>query len=56
VREGLGETLPNGAVLISDGYSAYARYAERTGLTHAQCWAHYPASRFIRSQCSAAVA
>ena len=40
VREGLGETLPNGAVLISDGYSAYARYAERTGLTHAQCWAH----------------
>lgn len=27
--------------LISDGYSAYARFAEATaGLTHAQCWAH----------------
>jgi Transposase IS66 family len=23
-----------------DGYSAYASYAEKTGLTHAQCWAH----------------
>ena len=28
------------SVLISDGYSAYQRYAEKTGLTHAQCWAH----------------
>ena len=28
------------AVLISDGYAAYQRYAEKTGLTHAQCWAH----------------
>ena len=27
-------------MLISDGYAAYARYAERTGITHAQCWAH----------------
>ncbi|WP_018936986.1 transposase [Thioalkalivibrio sp. ALJ24] len=27
--------------LISDGYSAYARFAEAAaGLTHAQCWAH----------------
>jgi transposase len=33
VREGLGDTLVDGAVLISDGYSAYVRYAERTGLT-----------------------
>lgn len=24
----------------SDGYSAYARYAKKTGITHAQCWAH----------------
>ena len=32
--------LGAGTVLLSDGYSAYARYAERTGLTHAQCWAH----------------
>ncbi|AGA88886.1 transposase (plasmid) [Thioflavicoccus mobilis 8321] len=40
VREGLGEHRVAGEVLISDGYSAYARYAERVGLTHAQCWAH----------------
>lgn len=27
--------------LLSDGYSAYARYAEQTeGITHAQCWVH----------------
>jgi len=30
----------NDAVLLTDGYAAYARYAERTGITHAQCWAH----------------
>lgn len=27
-------------VLISDGYEAYRQYALKTGLTHAQCWAH----------------
>lgn len=28
-------------VLVTDGYSAYARYAAATpGVTHAQCWAH----------------
>lgn len=27
--------------LLSDGYAAYARYAEHTeGITHAQCWVH----------------
>jgi len=27
--------------LLSDGYNAYARFAEAThGITHAQCWAH----------------
>jgi len=31
---------PNGAVLQSDGYSAYEHYARKTGITHAQCWAH----------------
>jgi len=31
---------PEGAVLITDGYAAYERYAEKCGLTHAQCWAH----------------
>lgn len=40
VREGLGEKVDNDTVLLSDGYAAYARYAERTGITHAQCWAH----------------
>jgi hypothetical protein len=40
VREALGLTAAQGAVLLTDGYAAYARYAEHTGLTHAQCWAH----------------
>jgi transposase len=40
VREGLGNNDRDGAVLLTDGYTAYARYAERTGITHAQCWAH----------------
>ncbi len=40
VREGLGENVQDGAVLVTDGYAAYERYAERTGITHAQCWAH----------------
>jgi len=40
VREGLGDRQIDHAVLLSDGYSAYARYAAQTGLTHAQCWAH----------------
>jgi transposase len=27
--------------LVTDGYAAYARYAEKTeGITHAQCWVH----------------
>ena len=28
------------AVLLSDGYHAYAHYATKTGITHAQCWTH----------------
>lgn len=40
VEQALGLTAAEGAVLLSDGYSAYARYADKTGLTHAQCWAH----------------
>ena len=40
VREGLGENVADGAVLVTDGYADYERYAERTGITHAQCWAH----------------
>lgn len=26
--------------LLSDGYAAYAAYAQRQGVVHAQCWAH----------------
>lgn len=40
VEQALGLTHAEGAVLLSDGYSAYAHYAKQTGLTHAQCWAH----------------
>ncbi len=40
VKELLGDKPPDGAVLLSDGYAAYSRYAEATGVTHAQCWAH----------------
>lgn len=36
----LGKKQPPGSVLLSDGYPAYDRYAELTGVTHAQCWAH----------------
>ena len=40
VQQALGLTVAEAAVLLSDGYAAYGRYAEKTGLTHAQCWAH----------------
>jgi len=40
VERALGLSPVEGAVLLSDGYSAYTRYAEKTGLTHAQCWNH----------------
>ncbi len=36
----LGLSPTEGSVLLSDGYGAYASYAKKTGLTHAQCWAH----------------
>ena len=36
----LGLSREQGSVLLSDGYAAYASYAKKTGLTHAQCWAH----------------
>ena len=44
---------PEGAVLLTDGYGAYERYAQKCGLTHAQCWAHYLECRFMRSRRSA---
>lgn len=40
VSSALGLTQVPGSVLLTDGYAAYERYAEKTGLTHAQCWAH----------------
>lgn len=40
VRAVLGLQHPPDAVLSSDGYAAYQRYAEKIGLTHAHCWAH----------------
>jgi transposase len=40
VRAALGLHHAPDAVLISDGYAAYHSFAQKTGLTHAQCWAH----------------
>ena len=40
VADALGLKPPEGAVLLTDGYAAYAQYARKVGLTHAQCWAH----------------
>lgn len=40
VEQALGLSHAEGAVLLSDGYSAYAHYANKTGITHAQCWTH----------------
>lgn len=36
----LGKDHPPGAVLLTDGYSPYATFAKKSGITHAQCWAH----------------
>jgi hypothetical protein len=40
VQQALGKDQVAGAVLLSDSYEAYPRYAEKTGITHAQCWVH----------------
>lgn len=40
VQQALGLRQVPGSVLLSDGYEAYARYAQKTGMTHAQCWVH----------------
>ena len=40
VVELLGPEQSAGAVLLSDGYGAYEAYAKKTGVVHAQCWAH----------------
>ena len=40
VQQALGLSPARDRVLLSDGYEAYARYAKKTGITHAQCWVH----------------
>ncbi len=40
VEQALGLRQPGDAVLLSDGYEAYASYAKKVGVTNAQCWAH----------------
>jgi hypothetical protein len=40
VRDTLGLTPSEAAVLLTDGYGAYENYAKKTGITHARCWAH----------------
>jgi transposase len=40
VEQALGLQRAAGAVLLSDGYEAYAAYARRAGIKNAQCWAH----------------
>ena len=40
IEQALGLTHAEGAVLLSDGYGAYTHYANKTGITQAQCWAH----------------
>ena len=49
VKEALGDQPPAGSVLHTDGYAAYERYAEKTGIAHAQCWAH-SRRMFIKAQ------
>ena len=40
VQDALGLKPPEGAVLLTDGYEAYAQYAKKVGIAHAQCWVH----------------
>ena len=40
VEQALGLSHAEGAVLLTDGYGAYRHYAQKTGITHAQCWTH----------------
>jgi transposase len=40
VAQALGLTNAPGSVLLSDGYEAYASYAKKVEVIHAQCWTH----------------
>lgn len=40
VYAALGADPASDAVLLTDGYAAYASYAKKVGIAHAQCWTH----------------
>lgn len=40
LRAALGVLHDTQRVLLTDGYAAYASYAKKLGITHAQCWVH----------------
>ena len=40
VEQALGLSPVERGVLLTDGYTAYEHYTKKTGLIHAQCWAH----------------
>jgi len=40
IEEVLGLSATERGVLLTDGYDPYATYAQKIGITHAQCWAH----------------
>ena len=40
VYAALGADPASGSVRLTAGYAAYASYAKKVGITHAQCWAH----------------
>ena len=40
IDRALGADPAAGSVLLTDGYAAYASYAKKLGIIHAQCWAH----------------
>ena len=49
VRAALGVDHAPGSVLLTDGYAAYASYAKKVGIAHAQCWSH-SRREFIEAQ------
>ena len=49
VHEILGMTVVENGTLLTDGYAAYKRYAEITGITHGQCWTH-TRRKFVEAQ------
>lgn len=40
VCQALGLKPAQGSVFLTDGYAAYEQYASKSGIKHAQCWAH----------------